>query len=154
MVRRVGEGGFALVELAVCVAVLGLLAALAYPAYVGYVRRAALEEVRAAMMKDMRFMEQHYRLYGRFKKNSTTWPDLPVTGTERFCIRLHGVARGAAADKYTLKAVAFDKEGEPRVLKMNEQGHTVLCAYSANSCSDPGGFFTGQHADKQCRVFP
>ena len=51
---RMGRGrGFSLVELLMAIAILGLLAGIAYPAYVGYTDRAD----RAQAMADIREME-------------------------------------------------------------------------------------------------
>ena len=37
-----------------------------------------------------------------------------------FCIRMSGQAKGILEGKFTLKAVALDREAEPRVLRLNE----------------------------------
>lgn len=151
--KGIGTGirGFTLTEVLVAVAVAGILAAVAYPLYTDHVRRARLAEAQAALLENARFMEGHYRRYGRFKQSSTTWPELPVKGTDAYCIRLHGVARGAADGKFTLKAVARG-DVQPKVVKVNDALTVWTCEGSDNGCDDKGDYFTGRNADKGCRV--
>ena len=153
-IGKVRQNGFTLVQLLICLAVMGILVGIAYPVYDKIVRDARLQSVRAALMENARFMEQHYARHVRYKKNSTQWPDLPVTEAEGFCIRMSGSAKGIHEDKYTLKAVAFDKKKEPRVLKVNEAGTAVLCASSKSSCDEKGEVFSGKSGtDSECRKF-
>ena len=44
-----------------------------------------------------------------------------------FCIRMSGQAKGILEGKFTLKAVALDREVEPRVLRLNESLTAVVC---------------------------
>lgn len=148
---RRGVRGFTLTEVLAAVSVAGVLAAIAYPLYSDHVRRARLAEAQAALLENARFMEGHYRRYGRFKQSSTAWPELPVKGTDAYCIRLHGVARGAEDGKFTLKAVARG-DVQPKVVKVNDALTVWTCGESDNGCGDKGDYFTGRNADKGCRV--
>ncbi len=147
------DGGFTLLQLLITLAIAAILAALSLPAYDRYIRHTQLQAARAALLENAHFLERFYQQHKSFKQNSTTWPTLPITETDAFCIRLHGVARGLPHDKFTLKAVAFDQEREPRVLKINEALTATICETTINSCDDDNTFFKGQNADKKCRVF-
>nr|WP_304437560.1 type IV pilin protein [Neisseria sp. 74A18] len=147
------QRGFTLTELLFTIAILAVLAAIAIPVYQKYIKNTRLHEAHTALIKNAQMMEQFYQQHRSFKLNSTTWPPLPETSTGHFCIRPQGVARGAHDDKFTLKAVAFDKNNEPRVLKINESLIAIVCESSASSCSDENHFFKGKSADKDCRIY-
>lgn len=143
--------GFTLVELISVVLILSVLALIAYPIYSNYIEKARISAVRSALLENAHFMEKFYSQNGTFKQTSTKWPKLPIQEAEGFCIRLNGVARGALDSKFMLKAVAIDKNKEPRIIKMNENLVTFVCEGSASSCDDGLDYFRGN--DKSCTLF-
>lgn len=143
--------GFTLMQLMITVLIFSILTLIAYPAYQSYVQKTRLQAARAAMLENAHFMEKFYRQKGRFKKTSTEWPDLPIKGVDGFCIRLNGKARGALDSRFMLKAVALDKNKEPRVIKMNESMTTFICESSLSTCDDDKNYFEGR--DQSCKLF-
>lgn len=143
--------GFTLVELISVVLILSVLALIAYPIYSNYIEKARISAVRSALLENAHFMEKFYLQNGTFKQTSTKWPKLPIQEAEGFCIRLNGVARGALDSKFMLKAVAIDKNKEPRIIKMNENLVTFVCEGSASYCDDGLDYFRGN--DKGCTLF-
>ena len=143
--------GFTLVELISVVLILSVLALIAYPIYSNYIEKARISAVRSALLENAHFMEKFYLQNGTFKQTSTKWPKLPIQEAEGFCIRLNGVARGALDSKFMLKAVAIDKNKEPRIIKMNENLVTFVCKGSTSSCDDGLDYFRGN--DKDCTLF-
>ncbi|MDO5640692.1 MAG: type IV pilin protein [Neisseria sp.] len=145
--------GFTLLQLLVTLAIAAILAAIALPAYSRHIRDTQIQHARSALLENAYFLERFYQQHHSFKRNSTTWPALPVTTTHAFCIRPQGQAKGAHDSEFTLKAVAFDKNREPRTIKINEDLVAVVCETTSSSCDDDGTYFKGGSAvDKKCTV--
>ncbi|UOO81281.1 prepilin-type N-terminal cleavage/methylation domain-containing protein [Uruburuella testudinis] len=148
------QQGFTLLQLLLAVALLAILATAAWPAYEKHIRRTELQAARTALLENAHFMERFYQQHRSFKQTSTTWPALPVGATDAFCIRPQGLARGALDGKFTLKAVAFNQNREPRTIKINEALTTIICETTTSSCDDDNSYFTGgSTVDKKCTVF-
>lgn len=58
--------GFTLIELMIVVAIIGILASIAYPSYQEYVRRAARSEARAAIMQMAQLQERNFTDRGAY----------------------------------------------------------------------------------------
>ena len=104
--RKTNQAGFTLIELMITVAVIGILAAIAYPSYTQYVQRAARAEARALLLENAQFLERNYTTSNRYDQTSggtaITLPrtQSPVSGTAKYSITLSAVA----AQSYTLSA--------------------------------------------------
>lgn len=58
--------GFTLVELMITTAIIGILAAIAYPSYTQYVLRANRADAQAVLMETAQFMERYYTTNNTF----------------------------------------------------------------------------------------
>lgn len=126
--------GFTLIQLIIAILILSMLTLAAYPAYLNHVRAAKLAQAHQMLLQDAHFMNRFYQQKGSFKSDSTHWPQLPKSGNTDFCIGLHNQAKGALEGEFILKAVAYDKTREPRVLKIDESMVTSICESSQSSC--------------------
>lgn len=149
------QHGITLKELLFAIAIVGILIAIAYPSYQNSIRKSRLANVQQALLDNAQAWERYYAQHQNFRKNSRTWADLPIRETEFFCIRPQGAPRGVRESAhYSLKAVAFDKTREPRVLIMNQDLSMQLCESSTSSCTEQNYFANPSRSDKNCRSYP
>lgn len=114
MVRLI-EKGFTLIELMIVVAILGILAAIAYPSYMGYIERGLRADTMSEMQQIASRIESNkttYRRYDRIPLNTifsntvsgagTTFPSF---GTPIYNITISPVAgNNLGSDNWTLTA--------------------------------------------------
>ncbi|MTW23048.1 type IV pilin protein [Allochromatium palmeri] len=102
------QQGFTLIELMITVAIVGILAAIAYPSYQEYVRASRRADAQTVLLENAQFMERYYTTNGRYIDNAGNEPNLPVTespkdgGTKFYDIGFQGEVTNTT---YTLEAV-------------------------------------------------
>ncbi len=95
--------GFTLIELMIVVAIIGVLAAIAYPSYQQYVDRNDCETAKGTLLTSANALERRRAETGSYAGATagTHFPDQsPVDGTARFAIAISGLTPTA----YTLQA--------------------------------------------------
>lgn len=114
MVRSI-EKGFTLIELMIVVAILGILAAIAYPSYTGYIERGIRADTMSEMQQIASRIESNkitYRRYDRIPLNtifsntvSGAGTTFPSSGTPIYNITISPVAgNNLGSGNWTLTA--------------------------------------------------
>jgi len=102
--------GFTLIELMVTVAVIGILAAIAYPSYREYIAKGRRSQATAELMAAHQWMERFYTENFRYDQNNDK-PPKPTTDSSlfpsRFSTSPHG---GDGAPAYNLSLSTLDRE--------------------------------------------
>lgn len=109
---RIPKAGFALIELMIVVAIIGILASIAYPSYLEQVRKSRRADATGALMGLAGAMERYYTENGNYlkaaKEEADTgsprfFPDKsPLDGPDTFyTLKI----QGASSDTYTLHAI-------------------------------------------------
>lgn len=98
------HGGFTLIELMITLAIVGILAAVAYPSYREYVAKSRRAEAQALLMQSSQWME---RFYAENYSYSTNTAGVAVTDATMFPARYsQSPASGTAAYTITVTPTA------------------------------------------------
>ncbi len=98
--------GFTLIELMIVVAVVGILAAIAYPSYQEYVKESRRSNARVDLLELAQFMERYHTSNGRYTASDGSAPTLPYDESPKdgsskyYDLSLDNLA----ANTYTLEA--------------------------------------------------
>ena len=142
------KNGFTLIELMIVVAVIGIIAAIAYPSYIDSVRKSRRAEAKTALMEIAQKMESFYARNGRYTKTDGSKPDLATdlnapTESENGYYSME--IDSATTTTYTLKASpkgdqANDKDPNDTSKKITAfyLSHTGEKTYDGSASDTPG----------------
>ena len=114
MTSRHAGNGFTLIELMIAVAIVAILAAIAYPSYTEQVARSRRGDGQAALLETAQWIERQYTISNAYNKkgdgttlNTAALPALKAKTAESYTISLGTAAAASAptADKFWLRVV-------------------------------------------------
>lgn len=111
------ERGFTLMELMIAVAIVGILAAIAYPSYMQYLVRSNRSVAKADLMELQQWMERNYSLTNRYDRDPNGAPIvLPFSISPRYQASNPqyqiGFSLGPTATAYTLQSVPQSNQND------------------------------------------
>lgn len=104
--NRSENSGFTLIELMIVVAIIGILAAIAYPSYQNHIEKTRRSVAQAELMELAQWMERRYTASYDYR-DGTDAPDLPFETSPRdgnatfYNLKFQGTV---ARDSFTLEA--------------------------------------------------
>jgi type IV pilus assembly protein PilE len=106
------QSGFTLIELMITVAIVGILATIAYPSYQEYVRRANRADAQAAMLEDAQFLERFFTTSNPSTYSGADLPkqQSPESGTPKYSI----TTAAASPTGFRIQAVPADGYEDPK----------------------------------------
>lgn len=125
------QHGFTLVELMITVAIMGILAAVAYPSYREFVAKSRRAQAKTVLLSAQQWMERFYTENFRYDKNSL---GVAVTDASQFPSRFSvSPAPGEGAPVYTISVIVTDGVRDSYSVKASRKAGSFM---ASDRCGD------------------
>lgn len=128
--------GFTLIEVMITVAIVAILATVAYPAYLEQVAKGRRADAQAVLLAAQQWME---RFYSENYSYAETSAGVAVTASNQFPARFSTVPTSGGA-YYTIELTGPDGEGDPTA-----NAYRITATRTGSMSSDACGDFTLNH---------
>lgn len=132
--------GFTLVEVMIVVAVIGILAAIAYPTYVSFILKSHRADALATLAQDQIILERCYAQNFSYNQACASLPSFPQTSAQGY-YQITLTNLGATAYTLTATAVRGQTEDTPCTSFTVDQANVKTAMDSSgsaqNSCWNP-----------------
>jgi len=134
--------GFTLIELMIVVAIIGILAAIAYPSYQNSVEKARRSDAQGALLGLANAMERHFTANNSYlgagspnTGSPSIYPDeVPMDGNTKF---YDLTISAATASTYTLRATPKNGQAGNGILELTSTGVRTWDKDNDGSVTDP-----------------
>jgi len=142
------QAGFTLIELMIVIAIIGILAVVALPAYRDYMVRARTMEALAVAARDKTTIAEFYLTAGVMPE-SAEQAGVPITGHGRYvdAVAYARTGRDRSALRYSMNADALGAEDATGTLEFLAEGDGAGISWS---CA--GGSFPVRYRPSECRT--